>query len=141
MLALTGEHRHDASLAAQMDELLEAGKRHQAAKLFFEVATNTENVENLKMWPDCVDLAETIARESRAVEQYRLKDTLDFHAPTLLLMSGNGPRNLRDGVQTLHDALGDSRLVELTGIGHGGISTNPTQVAVEVQEFISKLAE
>jgi pimeloyl-ACP methyl ester carboxylesterase len=132
---LTGEHRDGANLASEMDELLDAGDRRQAVKLYFEEAAGAENVEQWPIWPDCVSLAETIVRENHAVERYRLDDP-DVAAPTLSMMSENGPKHLRDGVRALHDTLSDSRLVELDGVGHGGVSSAPEQVAGEIRPFV-----
>lgn len=132
---LTGEHRHDANLASEMEALLDAGDRRQAVKRYFEEAAGEENVERWPIWPDCVSLAETIVRENHAVEQYRLNDP-DVSVPTLLLMGENGPDHLRDGVRALHDTLSDSRLVELDGVGHGGVSSAPERVADEIRPSI-----
>lgn len=133
---LTGKHRDGADLAGEMEKLLEASEQRRAVKLYFQEAAGAENIEHWPIWPDCVALAETIIRENRAVEQYRLDADINISAPTLLLMGEEGPEHLRDGVQALHDTLADSRLVELNGVGHGGVSSAPDQVASEVQSFI-----
>lgn len=133
---LTGKYRNDANLADRMEELLEDGERRRAVKTYFQEAAGVENVENWPIWPDCVDLAESMVRENRAVQNYRLDDDLDVSVPTLLLMGEKGPEHLRDGTKVLHDVLADSRLVELDDVGHGGISTAPGQVASEVRAFV-----
>lgn len=133
---VTGEHRSDDSLADRMAELLEDGERSRAVKTYFREAAGAENVEHWPIWPDCVELAETMVRENRAVHNYRLDDDLDVSVPTLLLMGEVGPEHLRDGTKALHDTLADSRLVELDDVGHGGILTAPGQVASEIRAFV-----
>jgi pimeloyl-ACP methyl ester carboxylesterase len=132
---LTEKHRHGAHLASEMEALLDASDRRQAVKLYFEAAAGAEDIEQWPIWPECVALAETIVRENRAIEQYRL-DAPDVSVPTLLLMSEKGPEHLRDGVRAVHDTLADSRLIELDGVGHGGVSSAPGQVADEVRPFV-----
>ncbi|WP_327050478.1 alpha/beta fold hydrolase [Halomicrococcus gelatinilyticus] len=133
---LVGEHRKDTGLAARMQEFLDEGEREEAVKLYFRVADGTDDVEQWPIWPDCVALVETMVRENRAIEAYCLDDDLDVSAPALLLTGEEGPEHLRAATQALDDALDDSRLVELDGVGHGGISRAPELVANEVRSFL-----
>lgn len=132
---LTGDRRRDADLAARMDARLEDGDRREAFELFFREAGGVADPKALPFWPDEVNfhLAETVIRENRAIESYRLADDLPHSVSTLLLTGEHGPEHLRDAV---HDALEDSRLVELEGVGHSGISSAPERVASEVRRFV-----
>jgi pimeloyl-ACP methyl ester carboxylesterase len=132
---LTGEHRHDANLADEMEELLDAGERRQAIKLYLQEAAGAENVENQPLEP-FMELTDTIIRQNRAIEQYQLSDDLDISVPTLLLMSEKGPEHLRDGVRTLHETLSKNQLIELDNMGHIGVLSNPERVASEIQSFM-----
>ena len=92
------------------------------------MATGAENVERWPIWPDCVALAETIERENRAVQHYALDD-IRVDVPTLLLLGERGPADLHDAARVLHAMLPASRLVELRGMGHAGVSSSPERVA------------
>lgn len=134
---LTGDHRTDADLAARMGARLEDGDRRGAMALFFREAGGVADPQSLPFWPDEVNfhLAETVVRENRAIESYRLADDLPHDVPTLLLTGEYGPEHLRDATREVYGALEDSRLVELEGVGHDGISSAPERVANEVREF------
>ncbi|UPM42372.1 alpha/beta fold hydrolase [Halocatena salina] len=134
---LVGNHRDDATLAAEMETLLEAGERRRAMALYLRKATGLERVDHL-LTPEMLDHAEIAVRQNRAIERYRLDDTLDLSVPTLLLLSEDGPAHLRDGVRTLHERLPNSRLVELEGMGHQGIVTDPERVAATITAFVEK---
>ena len=170
---LVGEHRENAGVADRMQERLDAeaqgassphsqaredaGDRRETLELFFREAGGVPDLERAPFWPDEVnfDLAETVVRESRAVEEYRLADDLDVGVqasgrsrggraretsdaslPVLLLTGEHGPEHLRDGIRAVHDRLDDSRLVELDGVGHVGPMTAPDRVADEVRAFV-----
>jgi pimeloyl-ACP methyl ester carboxylesterase len=131
---LTGDHRQGADLAARMADRLETGNRRDAVELFFREAAGVESVEQIPI-SRAVGLTETIVRENRAVERYRLGDDLAVSAPTLLFTGEHGPEHLRDGVQALHEELPDSRLVELAEAGHVGIASAPERVTEESRAF------
>jgi pimeloyl-ACP methyl ester carboxylesterase len=135
---LVGDHRRNDDLAGEMTALIEAGKRRQAIELYFREAVGADDADQPPIDSALLDHAEIIIRQNRAVENYRLDDDLDVSVPTLLLMSEHGPEHLRDGVRTLHDTLSDSRLVELEGMGHAGISSAPERVAREIRSFVSR---
>lgn len=131
---LTDDNRDGADLANRMAERLESGDRRGAVELFFREAAGITDFERVPV-SEAADLAETIVRENRAVERYRLGDDLGVSTPTLLLTGEYGPEHLRNGVRELHDALRNSRLVELADAGHVGISSVPERVASEVRAF------
>lgn len=133
---LVGDHREGADLAARMAALVDDGERERATELFFREAGGAENAGELPFFPHAVDIVETVVRENRVVERYRLDGDLDL-PPTLLLMGEAGPEHLRDGVRALHDAIPESRLVEFDGVGHGGIASAPERVAEEVRAFLA----
>lgn len=132
---LTAEDRGASSIADEMRTLLADGERRRAVKHFFREATGAENVERWPIWPDCVALAETIERENRAVQHYALDDAR-VDAPTLVLLGERGPADLHAAARALHATLPDSRLVELDGVGHAGVSTSPERVADALSRFL-----
>ncbi|RRJ28912.1 alpha/beta fold hydrolase [Halocatena pleomorpha] len=134
---LVGNHRNDATLAAEMESLIETGERRQAMALYLRKATGLEHIDHL-LTPEMLDHAEIAVRQNRAIERYRLDETLDLSVPTLLLVSEDGPEHLRDGVRTLHERLPNSQLVELEGMGHQGIVSEPERVAATITAFVGR---
>jgi len=110
--------REVADLRALVDAV--DGDRRGALRLFLEEAGGVPDVEQLRWWPEEApfDRVETVLRESRAVESFRLPDEPAVDVPTLLLTGEHGPRHLKESIETLHERLSDSRLVELAGVGH-----------------------
>ena len=134
---LTEAERTEASLAREVQRLLDAGERREAVKTCFRESGGAENVEAWPNWPECVDLAETLPRELRAVERYAVPDEFEESFPALLLVGEAGPAHLRAGAEALRDALAEGRLVELDGLDHGGIQAAPERVAREVRVFLT----
>jgi pimeloyl-ACP methyl ester carboxylesterase len=144
---LVGEYREQADLAARMQTHLDAGDRREAMKCHLREVIHGGDVDDMDAWlaawppwPDCVEHVENAARMDRALETHRLPDTLDVDAPVLLLTGTEAPAHLRDSVRAVHDALPDSRLVEFEGVGHGGPTRIPRDVAAEVRAFVEEAA-
>jgi len=140
---LVGEYRRQADLASQMQARIDDGERRQAMKFYIREVMHGGDVDDLDgwlaewpPWPDILALTENVARINRAVEQYRLPESVDIDAPALLLTGTEGPPHLRDGIRAVDEALSDSQLVELEGVGHGGPTEAPDRVTTEVQAFI-----
>jgi pimeloyl-ACP methyl ester carboxylesterase len=142
---LVGEYRQQASLAAQMQARIDDGDRRQAMKYYIREVMHGGDIEDLDgwlaewpPWPDIVALTENIARINRAIEEYRLPDSLAVDAPTLLLTGTEGPNHLQDGIRAVDDALSSSQLVEFEGVGHGGPSEAPDRVTAAVHAFLEE---
>lgn len=140
---LPEDFRAEADLADRMDDLIEAGERREAVKRYIEQVLHPDGVDDLDawladwpVWPDCVDLAEEVARMNHAVEQYRLPDRLDVDAPVLVLTGTDGPEFLRASARAVHEALPHSRLVEFDGVSHSGPSEAPDLISAEVEAFL-----
>lgn len=131
---LTDDHRDEDDLADRMAALVEEGERREAVKLFFREAGGVDTPEALPV-DRAATLVETVVRENRAVEGYRLPDELDVAAPTLMVTGEFGPEHLRDATRAVHDALPGSRLLELPGVGHVATETAPERLADEVRQF------
>lgn len=139
---LPDDFRAEADLAARMEARIENGQRREAVKRYIELVLHPAGIEDLDawlaewpVWPDCVDLAEEVARMNRAVEQYRLPDQLDVAAPVLVLTGTAGPEFLRESARSVHSALPSSRLVEFDGVGHSGPGEAPDRIAGAVESF------
>ncbi|WP_247000764.1 alpha/beta fold hydrolase [Halosolutus gelatinilyticus] len=141
---LPREFRMRVDLADRMEELIADGKRREAVKRYVDLVLHSGEIDDLDawltdwpVWPDCVDLAEEVARMNRAVEQYRLPDRFDIDVPTLVLTGTHGPDFLREGAREVHEALSHSRLVEFDAIGHSGPVEAPELISAEVDIFVN----
>lgn len=140
---LVGEYRAQATLAAEMQARLDEEGRRAAMRHYVREVMHGGDVADLDAWleawppwPDIVDVAENVVRINRAIERYRLPETLSLGVPTLLLTGTEGPPHLRDGVRALHEAVPDSRLVEFEGVSHAGPVEAPVRVLSEVRAFV-----
>jgi pimeloyl-ACP methyl ester carboxylesterase len=140
---LVGEYRDQASLAAQMRTRLDEGDRREAMKFYIREVMHGGDIDDLEgwlaewpPWPDIAGLAENIVRINRAIEGYRLPETLAVDAPTLLLTGTEGPPHLKDGIRAVREAIPDCQFVEFEGLGHGGPAEAPERVTTEVRTFI-----
>jgi pimeloyl-ACP methyl ester carboxylesterase len=134
MPAATVEGEDHESLADEVQRRIESGNREGAVRYFFEEATGATGVERWPIWPDCVALAETIARECHVVESFD-PTGLSLSVPTLLVRGTDSPAYLRSGIDVLADLLGDTRVVEVEA-GHAGVAVAPGQVASAVDAFL-----
>lgn len=130
---LVGPHREGADLAARLRERLAEGDRRGVVAEFFRTTAGESAVEALPI-EDHTPLAETIVRECRAIERYRLGDP-DIPVPTLLLTGETSPDQFGDAVRALDERLGNARLRELSDVGHSGIWWSPEPVAEAVRSF------
>lgn len=133
---LVGEHRGD-DLADRMQSRVDAGDRRGAMAMFIEEAGGVPDVEALPWWPEGANLdrVDTVVRENRAVESYRLEDVGEVDVPTLLLTGTRGPEHLGDAVEALHEELPGSRVAEFDGVGHMATETAPEAVADSIEGF------
>lgn len=139
---LPDDYRSEADLAAQMEACIENGQRREAVKRYIELVLHPEGIEDLDawlaewpVWPDCVELAEEVARMNRAVEQYQLPDRLDVDASVLVLTGTAGPEFLRESARAVHSVLPASRLVEFDGVSHSGPGEAPERVTATIDSF------
>ncbi|MDS0261088.1 alpha/beta hydrolase [Haloarcula sp. S1CR25-12] len=142
---LVGEYREQADLASQMQARIDDGEPRQAMKFYVREVMHGGDIDDLDgwlaewpPWPDIVALTENIARINRAIEGYRLPESLDITAPTLLLTGTEGPPHLRDGIRAVDAALPGDHLLEIEGVGHGGPAEAPGRVIPKVRSFIER---
>lgn len=142
---LVGEYREQATLAEQMQARIDDGNRREAMKYYVREVMHGGDIKDLDgwldewpPWPDIVGLTENIVRINRAIEEYRLPDSLDIDTPALLLTGTEGPPHLKDGIRAVHEALPNSRLLEFEDVGHGGPTEAPDRVTSEVRRFIGE---
>lgn len=135
MPSATVEGSEQESLAGEIERRIESGDRESAARYFFEEATGATGVEQWPIWPDCVALAETMARECRIVEAFDPSGS-ELSVPTLLFRGTHSPAYLRAGIGVLEDLLEDTRVVDIDA-GHAGVAVAPEQVSAAFDEFLA----
>lgn len=134
---LTDRHAESHDVVALMEELIQDGDERRAVEAYFRRAGGMTD-PGKELIHRGVSMIDTILRECRIVERYRVDDGTETPVSTLLLTGEDGPQHLRDSVHRLHEAFGRSRLVELEGVGHAGIVSDPEKVAEEVGAFVDE---
>lgn len=139
MPAATVDGSEHERLAAEVARRIETGDREAAVRHFFEEATGASGIEQWPIWPDCVALAETVARECRVVESFD-PGGRSLSVPTLLFRGAYSPTYLRAGIDVLEDLLANTRVVTVEA-GHAGVATASPAVASAVDEFVDSGAD
>lgn len=124
--------RFPPGLVDRLDVLLDAGDRNGVVTAlmsdFLDLSPDElTELQASPSWPALVSTAHTLPRELRSVEAYRF-DPARFRGlsvPTVLLEGDESPAELRVGVRLLDEALPNSRLVTMLGVGHEAVETGP----------------
>ncbi len=131
---------------AEMKSLLEEGDDEQALVVFLSEiadipAAQIETLRSAPNWQARVDAAHTAYRETQAPDSYQFEPARfdRMTTPTLLLAGGESPQWFRDAVESVNDALPDSRIVVLEGQEHVAINTAPELFVDTVLTFVSEL--
>ena len=126
----------DPPLSAQVRSRVDAGNETEAMRLFFEAGSGISDVTAMPWWPEQINMAwiDTVIRELQAIEAFELP-SLDFDTPMLLLTGEHGPDHLAEGAHAVEDAHAKSRHVEIDGVGHLGLLSEPEHVAELVTTF------
>ncbi|MFC7042381.1 alpha/beta fold hydrolase [Halonotius sp. GCM10025705] len=127
----------DPPLSAQVRSVADEGSETEAMRLFFEAGSGIPDVTAMPWWPEQINMGwiDTVIRELEAVEAFELR-ALDFEIPTLLLTGEHGPQHLAEGAHAVADAHQESRLIEIEGVGHLGLLSEPEHVAELVTTFV-----
>jgi pimeloyl-ACP methyl ester carboxylesterase len=134
MPAATVEGSAHESLAAEVERRIDSGDRESAVRYFFEEATGASGIEQWPIWPDCVALAESIARECHVVESFDPSGRSPS-VPTLLFQGDYSPAYLQAGIDVLDEQLPDTRVVEVQA-GHAGVAVAPGEVGTAFDNFV-----
>jgi pimeloyl-ACP methyl ester carboxylesterase len=129
---------------ANMQRALEDGDHAELVTTFLrdQVRVPPDNIAKMRsspMWPIVLEIAPTLARESRAVNTPRMsKERLaNCKIPTTLLLGSETVGLLRDSAFFVRDAIPGCRLVILEGQGHGAMLDAPDYFAGKVLEIAS----
>lgn len=128
----------------RLQALLDAGDRAGVLTTFMrEVvrmpAHELDMFQASPAFPARLAAAHTLPRELRAHEAYRFQPERfkRLNVPTLLLLGGDSPAFFKAAVETLHNALPNSRIVVLPGQQHIAMDTAPDLFVREVETFLS----
>jgi len=128
----------------KLDRALAAGDREQLAMTFLteQVRVPADGVERMKaspIWPIVLQIAPTLARESRAVNAYHpfTERLANWTIPTTVLLGSATTGLLRDAAYFVRDAIPGCRLVMLEGQGHGAMLDAPDWFAAKIMELAS----
>ncbi len=134
--AVTVGESPDTPLSAQVESVVDEGTTTEAMRLFYEAGSGIPDVTAMPWWPEQInmDWIDTVIRELQAVESFELP-SLDFDTPTLLLTGEHGPDHLAEGARAVDDAHAKTRHVEIEGVGHLGLLSEPERVAELVATF------
>ena len=127
----------------RLQALLEAGDREQVVMAVFRdlVMVPPDELELLRAsprFPAWMAAAHTVPRETRAEEAYQFEPERFQHlkVPTLLLVGGDSPQNMKTTIEAWHTALPNSRIVTLPDQGHLAQVTAPDLFVRVVQDFL-----
>ncbi len=134
---------YPSGIIERLQRLLDEGDREGVLVTFMtelvrmpkdEIALST----SMPAWPSRVAAAHTLPRELRAHEQYRFAPERfrSMAVPTLLLLGGNSPEQVRVSTENLKGALPESRIVILPGQQHVAMETAPDLLVREVVTFL-----
>jgi pimeloyl-ACP methyl ester carboxylesterase len=127
----------------RLDALLAEGRREAVLETFFREVVRMPEAEfaayrALPAWQARIAAAHTITRESRAEQAapFDPEQAATITAPVLLLVGGDSPEFLKDGVDTVAAALPDARIMVIEGQQHIAIDLVPSVFADHVLAFL-----
>lgn len=137
------EDLYSEDMLAEMKALHEAGENERLLVLLLEDVVEVPSAEldalrSDPSWPDFVDAARTLYRETRAENDYTFDGArfAELTTPTILVSGSESPGDFTNPTDELDDALPNSRIVILEGQGHGGIHSAPDLFIDEVLAVI-----
>jgi pimeloyl-ACP methyl ester carboxylesterase len=141
----SGVDVYPPGIADRIEALVSAGDRDGAVSLMFRelLQMTHDEIEELRLlpsWKVRVAAAHTIARETRAEEQYRFvpEQFAGLTVPTLLLQGGDSPAFLKHVTELLYKALPNSRIKIMPEQQHIAMNTAPELFANAVLSFLSQ---
>jgi pimeloyl-ACP methyl ester carboxylesterase len=141
----TGIEIYPTEVVTRIQALLDAGDREGAVTTFLQDIAHVpphemEILRSAPNWPARLAAAYTIPRELRGSNEY-VFEPARFSAlttPTLLLLGGDSPVFFKAGIEAVHAALPDSRVVVMPGQQHTAMNTAPELFTREVIRFFAQ---
>ena len=141
----TGIEIYPSEVVTKIQALLDAGDREGAVITFMQdiVRVPPHEMEILRAapsWPARVAAAHTILREMRGSNEYVFEPArfTGLITPTLLLLGGDSPPFFKAGIEAVHAALPESRVVVMPGQQHTAMNTAPELFIREVLHFLAE---
>ena len=130
--------------AERLDALLADGDREAVLETFFREVVGMPDHEfvryrALPAWRARLTAAHTITRESVHVPALDPAQAAAVAVPTLLLLGGDSPDEMRTGTEAVAAALPDARIAVLDGQQHIAIDLVPEVFAEEVIAFLREM--
>ena len=144
----TGIEIYPSEIVTRIQALLDAGDRERAVTTFLQdiARVPAHEVEILRAapnWPARVAAAHTVLREMRGSNEY-VFEPVRFSAlttPTLLLLGGESPPFFQAGIEAVHAALPNSRVVVMPGQQHTAMNTAPELFTREAFQFLAEASQ
>ncbi len=142
-LPVPGVPLYPEGIVDRLEALLDAGDRENVVITVFRdlVRMPSDELEQFKVSPRFaawVAAAHTVPRETRAEEEYRFvpERFKHLHVPTLLLVGGDSPQEVKTTIDSWHAALPNSHVKVLPGQQHVAQVTAPDLFMREIEAFL-----
>lgn len=133
-----------SGIADRIQALIDVDDREGAVmKFYVEVQKRApEELERFRkspLWDMFLSAAHTLPREMRNVEGYQFNGQYfhNFETPTLLLLGSKSSTSFQKAINTLHNALPNSRIDIMPDQGHAAMDTGTELFASEILKFLS----
>jgi pimeloyl-ACP methyl ester carboxylesterase len=144
-IALPGAPIYPKGFVDRLQGLLDAGDREGVLTTHYRenAGMTPDEVKQFKLsplWSTRLASAHTLPREMRAEERYRWDEGRfkSLYTPTLLLLGGDSPRQVKEAAETIARGLPNSRIAVMPGQQHIAMYTAPDRFLHEVLAFLSE---
>jgi len=144
----TGIDIYPRDVVSRIQALLDEGNRERALIAFLQEIVHVpphemEMLRSAPSWTARIAAAHTILREMRGSNGYVFEPArfTGLTTPTLLLLGGDSPAFFKAGIEAVHAALPDSRVVVMAGQQHTAMNTAPELFTRAVLEFLAEAGQ
>jgi pimeloyl-ACP methyl ester carboxylesterase len=141
----TGIEIYPHEVVSRIQALLDGGDREGAVTTFMQDIAHVpphemEILRSAPNWPARIAAAHTILREMRGSNEYVFEPAhfSSLTTPSLLLLGGDSPGFFKAGLEAVHAALPDSRVVVMPGQQHTAMNTAPELFTRAVLQFLTQ---
>ena len=137
-------HASSSELVAELQTMLDAGKREEVLIMFISrvAGMTAHEIEVARAQPDLwnvrIAIVQTLVRELRAVVSYQfIPDRFrDVAMPVRFLLGGESPQFLKTATEQFRAAIPNSRVVVMPGQRHIAMATASDLFVREVTDFV-----
>jgi pimeloyl-ACP methyl ester carboxylesterase len=141
----TGIEIYPHEVVSRIQTLLDEGNREGALITFMQDIVHVpphelEMLRSAPNWPARIAAAHTILREMRGSNEYVFEPARfrSLTTPTLLLLGGDSPPFFKAGIEAVHAALPENRMVVMPGQQHTAMNTAPELFTRAVLQFFAQ---